>query len=117
MTIETPENLIPYVEALGEEMTIKFLLRFGGSPLYLAANPSSANDVAALVGPDAAKALAKIIGPGQIGRVPIAREWTVRQLKARKWSNIAIARELKITDETVRKLLKRLDDRQISFQF
>ena len=117
MTIETPENLKPYLEALGEDLTIKFVMRFGGSPLYLAANPSTASDVAALVGSDAAKALAKIVGPGQIGRVPIAREWTVRQLKARKWSNLAIARELRITDETVRRLLKPRDERQTSFQF
>ncbi|QIO60672.1 transposase family protein [Rhizobium leguminosarum] len=117
--IETPENLKPYVEAIGEELTLKFIMRFGGSPVYLSVDPKDDSDVVEVLGTDGMKALAKSFGRGQIGRVPIAREWTVRKLKAQGLSVLAIARELRVADETVRRILNDRDshDRQASFPF
>lgn len=115
--IETPQNLQSYIDALGEELALIFIMRFGGSPVYLPASENTQSDVHAVVGAAGIKALAKIFGPGQIGRVPIAREWTIRQLKARDWSTLAIARELRVTDETVRRILNDRPSRQSSFSF
>ncbi|MGO4196563.1 hypothetical protein AB4Z13_14465 [Rhizobium sp. YAF28] len=117
--IEIPENLQPYVDAIGEDLTLKFVMRFGGSPVYLSADPRSGGDVVEVVGVDGMRALAKSLGRGQIGRVPIGREWTVRKLKAQGLSTLAIARELRVADETVRRILNDRDgrDRQTSFPF
>jgi len=117
--IEVPENLQPYVDAIGEDLTLKFIMRFGGSPVYLSPDPKSDSDVVEVIGADGMKALAKLFGRGQIGRVPIAREWTVRKLRAEGMSVLAIARELRVADETVRRILNDRDgrDRQASFSF
>ncbi len=117
--IEIPENLQPYVDAIGEDLTLKFIMRFGGAPVYLSSDPRSDSDVVAAIGVEAMKSLAKVLGPGQINRVPIAREWTARKLKVQGWSTLSIARELRVTDETVRRILNGRNgrDRQISFPF
>ncbi len=115
--IKTPKNLEPYIEALGEDLTLAFIMRFGGSPVYLPSSEATDSEIKTVLGADGIKALAKIFGPGQIGRVPIAREWTVRKLKAHHWSTLAIARELRVTDETVRRILNDRPSRQTSFNF
>lgn len=115
--IETPKNLQPYVEALGEDLTLTFIMRFGGSPVYLPSSDNTQSEVSAVLGAEGIKALANVFGPGQIARVPIAREWTIRKLKSRQWSTLAIARELRVTDETVRRVLNDRPSRQSSFSF
>jgi hypothetical protein len=115
MADHVPANLRPYVDALGEDLAIKFFLRFGGAPLYIAERPQLRSDLVACIGAEMVVALARSTGGGHISRVPIAKEWIANRLSAKRWSVLAIARELHVTDVTVRKWLKPLEGRQLSF--
>ncbi|MAM10133.1 MAG: hypothetical protein CML23_06655 [Rhizobiaceae bacterium] len=109
-----PANLEPYVEVLGEELAITFFLSFGGAPAYLSENPRSGSDLSQVIGPEKVKALAETLGVGQLYRVPINKAWIAQRLKARGWSVLAIARELHVSDVTVRSYLRSADRRQLS---
>lgn len=113
--MKVPAQIQPYVDALGEHKAIQFLMRFGGAPLYLPNNPTAASQLRDFVSPSEMAALVKALGAGHISRVPVAREWLVNVLFERGMSKLAIARELHITDVTVRRLLKPRDQRQLSF--
>jgi hypothetical protein len=114
MAEPVPANLRPYVDALGEELAIKFFLRFGGAPLYIAERPQLLSDLVGCIGVEMVVALARTVGPGHISRVPINRQWIAHRLKANGRSILAIARELHVTDVTVRKWLTPSDARQLS---
>lgn len=110
-----PANLEPYVDVLGETLAITFFLKFGGAPVYLSENPQGGSDLSQAIGPDKVKALAERLGVGHLYRVPINRKWLARTMKANGWSVLAIARELHVSDVTVRSYLKADDKRQLSF--
>ncbi|QND45219.1 hypothetical protein HB780_05545 (plasmid) [Rhizobium lusitanum] len=113
--VKVPAHLQPYVHALGEDLAIRFFLRFGGAPLYLAGRPQDRSQLIEFMSAEHVAALAKALGPGHIFRVPINREWIANRLSAKGWKTLAIARELHVTDVTVRKWLKPKDQRQLSF--
>ncbi|MEP3259708.1 MAG: transposase family protein, partial [Roseibium sp.] len=107
-----PAHLQPFVDLLGEDDAISFLLEFGGGPVYLSQNPTSGSSIAAIIGRDKAIALAKELGPGSI-RVPQGKPWIAERLRAKGTSVLAIARRLKLKDDTVRRWLNgRTDTRQ-----
>ncbi len=45
-------QVAPYVDALGVDLAIAFLLRFGGTEVYIAANPRGGSDLEGVIGPD-----------------------------------------------------------------
>lgn len=92
----------PYVEALGQDMAVTFLLEFGGAEIYLATSPKSRSRVAKLVGWDKAVALAQLSERLQ-RRVPLANKWIAASLKARGLSVADIARRMRASDVAVRK--------------
>ena len=55
---KAPAQVQPFADVLGSELTLTFLLTFGGSELYFAKNPRGCGKVEALVGVDLATALA-----------------------------------------------------------
>lgn len=97
-----PANLRPFTEVLGEELAVSFFLKFGGAPLYLSENPTADGQLATVVGPDNVRALTERLGAGQLPRVPINRRWLARRMHGAGWSVLAIAREMHVTDVTVR---------------
>ncbi|RXF75062.1 hypothetical protein [Hansschlegelia zhihuaiae] len=103
-----PENLAAYVDAMGRQLAVRFLLRFGGGYLALSANPRSGSPVVELIGERAARALFERLsarsGRSQV-RVPTDRRWIARQMKSDKASTSEIARTLHVSDVTVRKYL------------
>lgn len=112
---DVPATVAPYVRAIGAEKAVELLLKFGGSEVYLSANPRAGSQLAALIGAGCVKALARELGHGDHFSVPLAKSWLARQLKARGLTVAAIARELRVTDSTVRGYLKngrRPDPRQ-----
>jgi len=110
--LDCPAHLEPFVALLGEDDAIRFLLEFGGGPVYLSQNPTSGSSIAAVIGRDKAVALARELGPGSI-RVPQGKPWIAERLRARGTSVLAIARQLKMKDDTVRRWLNgRKDSRQ-----
>lgn len=109
-----PAHIAAYVEVLGPDMAVEFLLSFGGAELYLPANPRGRSKVEALVGAENVKALQARAGELS-ARVPTAKPW-IAQVFASKGLPVAeIARKLHTTDVTVRKYLRAgPDPRQLS---
>jgi hypothetical protein len=98
-------QVAPYVEALGMEDAILFLLTFGGAELYVATNPTGRRQVEAMFGADKARALAAQ-AHRLPARVPLAKRWLALCLAAQGSSAAAIARTLRVTDVSVRKWLR-----------
>lgn len=97
----------PYAKALGPELAVTFLLNYGGSELYLRKNPKAGTEYAALIGVEAAQALADLAERAWVPkRVPVANNWLAAMLDWQGYAVAEIARKLRISDVTVRKLLK-----------
>ena len=101
MTVRTPAHVAPYVEALGEDRAIAFLLAFGGAPAYLANRPSEMNKIVPVIGDDGLAALVAEFRH-RIDRVPVAKPWIAQVWADRGMTVIEIARRLHVTDKTVR---------------
>lgn len=101
-----PAHVAPYVEALGRDRAIRFLLEFGGAELYIAASPKGRSGMISVIGPDGAAALAAI-AHRLPKRVPTAKPWIALCLRAQGLSVAGIARQLHTSDVSVRKWLKR----------
>lgn len=97
-------QVAPYVEALGFDLAIAFLLRFGGAEMYVADTPRGRSEAEALLGEDACRALGAV-AHRLPKRVPLAKTWLALCLQARGLSVAEIARTLRVTDVTVRRML------------
>ena len=98
----------PFVEALGYDEAVTFLMHFGGAELYLAKTPKGRGEAEALFG---AEAVAKLAAHGGITqrRVPLANPWLARVYAWRGHSTASIARTLRASDVTVRRWIKEGD--------
>ncbi len=101
-----PAHVEPYVRVLGIEMTVEFLMEFGGAELYLAKTPKARSRLAALIGIDKAKALAASAELLQ-RRVPTAKPWIASVMRAKGLPIAEIARTLHVSDVSVRNMLKK----------
>lgn len=61
-----------YIEILGLDLTVDFLLAFGGAELHLSRDPKGKSRLSALVGPERAKALGQVTHRLQ-RRVPLEK--------------------------------------------
>ncbi len=95
----------PYVQILGVDLTMTFLLTFGGAQLYLSNDPKGKSQVETLLGYDKLKELAA--RPGLQSRVPLAKRWLAEMLDWQGHSNAHIARTLRVTEQTVSRYLRR----------
>lgn len=109
---KVPAHIAPYIDILGVEVGIEFLLKFGGSYAYLSERPQDRSPIAELVGMDKAIALAKRVGTGSL-RIPLGKPFIAGHLRSIGWTVNAIARRLHVSDVTVRSWLKQPDDRQM----
>lgn len=91
----------PFHRVLGPELTITFLLQFGGAPLTLSDNPQGRGAVEHLVGQEKARELAVSCAHLFKKRVPLAKRWLAQALKVQGHSNAQIARTLRSTDVSV----------------
>jgi len=96
----------PFHKVLGPELTITFLLQFGGAPLTLSENPQGQSALELLVGEAKARDLATTCGHLTKKRVPLAKRWLAQALKMQGHSNAQIARTLRATDVSVSGWLK-----------
>lgn len=95
----------PYVDALGADLAVRFLLTFGGAEMAVSANPKGRSRLEALVGPEKARALAEQADLLQ-RRVPLAKRWLAAYLAWQGHPAAEIARQLRVTDSSVRGWLK-----------
>lgn len=91
----------PFHRVLGPELTITFLLQFGGAPLTLSDNPQGRSALEHLVGAARARELAATCGHLTNKRVPLAKRWLAQAMKVQGHSNAQIARTLRSTDVSV----------------
>jgi len=99
-----PAQIAPYVQVLGLELTVAFLLRFGGAELHLSEDPRANSQLVALVGLENARALGQLLTVPR--RIPLAKPWLAAWLRAKGESTAEIARTLHVSDVTVRGWLK-----------
>jgi len=102
-SVRPPKNVEPFVEILGEELCIRFLLAFGGAPIYLTDNPQSGNRVAGLVGQRKTAELADRFGSRLSVYIPTPKHWIAAALHSRGVAVQEIARTLHCSIPTVRK--------------
>lgn len=95
----------PYVDALGAELAVLFLIEMGGAEVYLAATPKGKSQAEALVGAERLAALARHPTLQAKHRVPLANEWLARMLHWQGRGTAEIARQLRLTDTTVRRYI------------
>lgn len=106
MTIpRPPAHVVPFVEALGAETAVRFLLHFGGAELYIPKDPKGGSELANVLGMAAARALAELADRTVLPRrVPTAKAWLARYMKVvGGLPHAEIARRLHVSDVSVRR--------------
>ena len=98
-------QVAPYVDALGAETAVIFLLTYGGAELYISDDPKGRSSHESLLGYDKAKALAAVTHRLP-RRVPLAKQWLARMMNWQGHSTALIARTLRASDVAVRNWLK-----------
>jgi hypothetical protein len=95
----------PYVTAMGAELAVQFLLAFGGAEMAVPDSPNGRSAHEALIGPEAAARLSAVKDRLQ-RRVPLAKAWLAAMLHWQGHSTAHIARTLRVSDTSVRNMLK-----------
>lgn len=103
--VQTPANVEPFVRVLGAELAIAFLLQFGGAELAFSRRPQARGALTKLVGPVKASALAEAC-ERLPARIPLAKGWIAKVLLTKGVPVAEIARRLRVSDVTVRKMTK-----------
>lgn len=103
--VPIPAHLAVFVEALGPDGALEFLLAFGGGDLSLGSRPQANNPVRKRLGDDAARKLAAVAH--RLPRtIPVGRRWMVQMLDAKGLPQAEIARRLHISQSTVKRHLR-----------
>jgi hypothetical protein len=115
--LRPPAHIAPYVEVLGVDLAVDFLLTFGGAELYWAKNPRQSR-LTELVGVEKAAALAVAAEAARLHpRIPLAHKWVAQVMYANHLPIAEISRRLHKSDTAVRKYISaetRADTRQLS---
>ncbi|MEM7667731.1 MAG: helix-turn-helix domain-containing protein [Pseudomonadota bacterium] len=105
-TMPKPDaHLQVYVDILGIDGAVKFLLEFGGAEMYFPANPKGNSELARVMGIEKARALCAA-SDRMKGRIPTGKPWLAKVMRAKGLSNAQIARKLHVIDNTVRRYLE-----------
>lgn len=108
-----PAHLRVFVDVLGADQAVAFLLKFGGGVSYFSESPQERSPIASFAGVDNARALARALGSGSV-RIPTGKPFIARYYRDMGWKVTAIARQLHVTDVTVRSMLRTADSRQLA---
>jgi hypothetical protein len=96
----------PFHEVLGPELTVVFLLKFGGSEVFFSANPQGHSEAEKLIGPERIRALVANPKLEPRMRIPLANRWLAKMLHWQGHSTLHIARTLRASSVSVRSWLK-----------
>lgn len=99
-----PAHAAPYVEVLGVDDAIRLFTTLGGAETYIPSRPGGGSEIVGVLGREAVERLARRIGSGNV-RVPLAKAWIAAVWKSRGVPVARIARDLGVTDWTVRRML------------
>lgn len=100
-----PAHLDAFVEELGPELAVRFLIAFGGARLYFPDDPKGKSRAEALVGADALRRLGARL-PQKRAEIPTATTWVIQALAAEGKGTSEICRTLRVTARTVRSARK-----------
>jgi hypothetical protein len=109
-----PAQIAPFVQALGLEAAVRFLMTFGGAPLDLPSDPRGRSRAEAHLGRETVIALASHINLPR--RIPLSKPWLAAYLHSSGLSVHDIARTLRATDVTVRRWLAKEAERAKRFE-
>lgn len=96
----------PYLNVLGFELTIEFLMTFGGADLDFPKMPTENHRLVKLVGLEKTIELTRSTNRHR-KRIPTAKPWLAQALFSQGLSKAEISRRLHTTDVTIRKWLSR----------
>jgi hypothetical protein len=99
-----PAHLDPYIEVLGHELAVTFLIAMGGCRARFPSDPGGRSYAEALIGPEALRELSRRM-PSEIREIPFPRSWLIRALHAEGMTHGQICRALKTSDRNVRETL------------
>ncbi|WP_423206712.1 helix-turn-helix domain-containing protein [Paracoccus yeei] len=97
-------QIAPFVQVLGLDEAVRFILAFGGAELYIGKNPRDTNELVQMFGREAVEALANLATLPR--RIPLAKPWLAAHFRARGLPIAQIARTLRISDVSVRAYLR-----------
>lgn len=100
-----PAHLDPFVEELGPELAVRFLIEFGGARLYFPDDPKGKSRAEQLIGADALRRLGQRMSQNR-AEIPMARTWLIQALAAEGKGTSEICRLLRVTARTVRSARK-----------
>lgn len=109
-SIRPPAHIEPYVNMLGEERAVKFLLAFGGQRIHIPQSPARWGHIAEIVGEEGAAALAQAASRLP-QRTPVAKPYLAQVLftQTKDDGSAMTKRELAgilhVSDETIRRYL------------
>ncbi|RMF69945.1 MAG: hypothetical protein D6740_08905 [Alphaproteobacteria bacterium] len=100
-----PHELVPLI---GEDATVRLLVRLGGVEVYIPDHPGEDSEIANIIGLAAARRLARVFGKRWVN-LPKARGWcrrtTLRRVAEGQLSARQAALLLDLTERHVRRLL------------
>lgn len=99
-------QVAPYFEVLGADLTVQFLLQFGGAYLYLHKHSDGRSEAEPLLSAEHIAALANSTNRSLQRRVPLAKPWLATMLHWQGHTTAQIARTLRASDVSVKKWLK-----------
>lgn len=117
--LHIPANISPFVEVFGTDLTVKFLLKFGGTGMYLPDSfPREGGMFCDLVGREKAIELGQKMGGGLI-EVPVSKRFIAQYYYAQGDTIADICRRLHLTRPTVRGYISANDrnTRQLTLKF
>ncbi len=96
-------QVAPYVDCLGPELAVTFLLAYGGGELYLARDPKGRSAVETLVGSEGVRAMSAHHRIGERVRPPLAKRWLASVLLWQGHPVAHVARTLRVSEDSVYK--------------
>ena len=109
-----PAHLDAYIEVLGPELAIRFLIEFGGAPMYFPNDPAGRSAAEQMIGAQRLRNLgARMMA--QKTEIPMPRNWLIRALHAEGRSVSQISRILKTTSSNVKRSLREAKQRPAPF--
>lgn len=104
-----PAHLDPYIEVLGPELAVRFLIEFGGARMYFPEDPKGKSRAEAMIGADALRRIGQRLTSNRPD-IPIANTWLVQAMTAEGKGTWEICNTLRITIKTVREARKARKD-------
>lgn len=114
MNVRPPAHISRIVDILGQDDAFDFLFDYGGAPIYLANNPGARNPLVQRFGRERVIGLSAALGgPGNF-YVPTAKDWMMKVLASRGLGRFEIARRMRVSHVSVRRVIGRQDQLQLS---